>query len=213
MTTPEIVLLVAAGASVLVGFIMKLPSAERRSARKLLAATPWIDDESVDGAQVKVTGIVKVREHGERFVSPLSENRCVVLRLRVLVRRGQGPGGKLVEDFKIMPFILEADAGRVRVDASHAMLDIGPVSLSRSVWPRKNQLLIALGYETANSMKSEFEETIVELGQKVTIAGTLAKQTPTAGQAAAYRDTYPAIRIIGTKDRPIAIRVERAANE
>jgi hypothetical protein len=210
VTTPQILLLAAAGLSVVVGFIMKMPSADRRSARKLLAATDWLDDESVDGSQVKVTGTVKVREHGERFVSPLSDTRCVVQRLRVLVRRGQDPRGKLIEDFKIMPFVVESDGERYLVDAEHALLDISPMPLSRAVQPRKNQLLTALGHETANSMKSDFEETIVELGKLVTVAGTLAKQAPTPEQAAAYRDTDPKLRITGTKERPIAIKVERS---
>jgi hypothetical protein len=209
MTTPQILLLAAAGLSVVIGFIMKMPSADRRSARKLLNATDWLDDESADGARVKVSGVVKVREHGERFVSPLSDTRCVVQRLRVLVRRGQDPRGKLIEDFKILPFVIEADGERYLVDATHALLDISAMPLSRAVQPRKNQLLASLGHETANSMKSEFEETIVELGKTVTIAGTLAKQAPTPEQAAAYRDTDPKRRIVGTKEHPIAIRVER----
>lgn len=213
MTTPQILLIAAAGLSVVIGFIMKMPSADRRSARKLLGSTDWLDDESADGSLVKVTGVVKVREHGERFVSPLSESRCVVQRLRVLVRRGQDPRGKLIEDFKILPFVIEGDGEQFLVDAEHALLDISPVPLSRAVQPRKNTLLASLGHETANSMKSEFEETIVELGKTVTVAGTLAKQPPGPDQAAALRDTDPKIRIVGTKEHPIAIKVERVMTD
>ncbi|MEO8551146.1 MAG: hypothetical protein ABI678_14275 [Kofleriaceae bacterium] len=202
MTTPQILLLAAVGVSVVVGFIMKMPSADRRSARKLLAATPWLDDESADGAQVKITGTVKVRQHGERFVSPLSDTRCVVQRVRVLVRRGQDPRGKLVEELKLMPFIVEGDGERFLVEADHVLLDISPVALSKSDQPRKNQLLTSLGQETASSTKSEFEETIVELGKTVTVAGTLAKQAPSV-------ETDPKLRIVGTKESPIAIKLER----
>src|SRR5688500_11485736 len=99
---------------------MKMPSASRRDARKLLAATPWLADDSADGALVKISGVVKMREHGERFMSPLSEDRCVVLRVRAQVRHGVNPRAKLVEDFKIMPFVVEDEGGKLLVDAEHA---------------------------------------------------------------------------------------------
>ncbi|HEX7704414.1 MAG TPA: hypothetical protein VF403_26930, partial [Kofleriaceae bacterium] len=113
---------------------------------------------------------------------------------------------------KIMPFVVENEGGKLLVDGEHALLDIQPVAQSRHAYTRKNQLLTELGFASANSAKSEFEETIVELGATVTVAGTLAKQAPRADQAAAYRDTDPPLRIVGTKERPIAIKLERVTN-
>lgn len=208
MNTLQMLLLGAVGVSLVVTFIMKMPSASRRSARKLLSDASWLDDDSADGAIVKVTGVVKMREHGERFVSPLSETRCVILRLRVLVRHGVNPRAKLVEDVKIMPFVVEDQDGKVLVDAEHAVLDIPPVKVSQATaGPRKGQVLADLGHESANSKASEVEETVVEVGATITVAGTLAK---TAGEGEASP------RIVGTKERPIAVRVERVfdvANE
>jgi hypothetical protein len=198
MNTLQIVLLVAVGLSLVGGFIMKMPSASRRDARKLLAATPWLADDSADGAPVKISGVVKMREHGERFMSPLSEDRCVVLRVRAQVRHGVNPRAKLVEDFKIMPFVVEDEGGKLLVEAEHALLDIAPVKQPRSAASRKNQLLADLGHEDANPEKSDFEETIVAVGATVTIAGILQKQ--------------PEPRITGTKERPIAIKLERVSN-
>jgi hypothetical protein len=194
MNTIQVLLLAAIGVSLVVTFIMKMPSADRRRARKVLAEAPWLAEDSADGAMVKLTGVVRMRDHGERFISPLNEDRCVVLRLRVLVRHGRDPRAKLVEDFKIMPFHIEDEDGKVLVEADNAILDLAPSKLSRNVRPRKNTLLTDLGYEDANSEASEFEETIVEVGATVTLAGTLAKDPE---------------RIVGTKERPIAVRLER----
>jgi hypothetical protein len=198
MNTLQLLLLGAAGVSLVVTYIMKMPSADRRNARKLLAAAPWLAEDSADGARTKISGVVRMREHGERFVSPLSEDRCVVLRLRVLVRHGRDPRAKLVEDFKIMPFFVEDADGKLLVEAEHALLDIAPVKQARQAAPRKTQLLADLGYESANSQASEFEETLVEVGATITLAGTLAKE--------------PTLRIVGTQDQPLAIRVERVSD-
>jgi hypothetical protein len=196
MNTMQMLLLVAIGVSLVVTFIMKMPSASRRGARKLLAATPWLGEDSADGAMVKVTGVVRMREHGERFVSPLSENRCVVQRLRVQVRHGVDPRAKLIEDFKIMPFLVEDAEGKLLVDAEHALLDIPPIKQTNKATPRKGAVLTELGHENASSTKSEIEETLVEVGATITVAGTLAKSAD-------------GVRLVGTKERPLAIRVER----
>src|SRR5882757_1177224 len=100
MNKLRILILIALGISLIFSLIksivmMRLPSASRAGGRKRLDAADWLDANSRDGALVKLTGIVRMREH-ERFVSPLSERRCVVLRLRALVRHGRGPSGKLV---------------------------------------------------------------------------------------------------------------------
>ena len=209
MNTMQILLLVAVGVSLVATFIMKMPSASRRSAGKLLAATPWLAADSADGTMVKITGVVRMREHGERFVSPLSENRCVVLRLRVLVRHGVDPRAKLVEDFKILPFVVEDSDGKVLIEATHALLDVAPIKQTNKAAPRKASVLTDLGHETANSGASDVEETLVEVGATVTVAGTLAKAPVAEGAAA---ETEPQVRLVGTQEHPIAIRVERVVD-
>lgn len=199
MHTLQLVALAALAVSIVVGFIMKMPSASKRGARKVFGQADWLGDDSADGALVKTSGVVKMREQGERFLSPLSEDRAVVVRVRVQVRHGVDPRAKLVEDLRIMPFVIEDEAGKIIIDSEHAVLDIQPVKASRYTLAGKNALLTELGHETANSAKSEFEETIVAVGANVTVAGTLRK-------------TPEELRIVGTKDKPIAIKLERVSN-
>jgi len=195
MNNLQLVLLAAIGVSLVVSFVMKMPSASRRGARKLLSAAEWLDEDSADGALVKVTGTVKMLEHGERFVSPISETRCVVLRMRVLVRHGQSPRAKLVENFEIKPFVVEdEEGGKMNVEATEALLDIAPLKPSTKPNPRKAQYLMQLGFGDANTTRSEFEETLVEVGARVIVAGKLQKQPPL---------------LVGTKEQPIAVRLER----
>ncbi len=195
MSTLQLLLFAAIGVSLVVSFVMKMPSASRRGARKLLATADWLGDDSADGSPVKVSGVVKMTEHGERFVSPISETRCVVLHTRVLVRHGRDPRAKLVDKLEIKPFVIEdEDGSKLLVDATDALLDIAPVKLSNKPNPRKNQYLMQLGFGSANSMRSEFEERLVEVGVRVTVAGTLQKQP---------------LQLVGSKDHPIAIRLER----
>ena len=193
MSTLQMVLIAAIGVSLVVSFIMKMPSASRKGARKVLDDVPWLADDSADGARVKITGVVKMREHGERFLSPLSETRCVVLRMRVTVRHGQSPRGKFVENLEVKPFVVETEDGKFLVEAEHALLDLGPAKQPKNVNPRKSQYLAGIGFKDANIERSELEETLVEVGARVTVAGTLRKQP---------------LGIVGTKDHPIAIRLE-----
>jgi hypothetical protein len=193
MSTMQMVLIAAIGVSLVVSFIMKMPSASRKAARKALADAPWLSEGSADGATVKIAGVVKMREHGERFVSPLSETRCVVMRMRVLVRHGQSPKGKLVDKTEIKPFVVETEDGKFLVESDHVLLDIGPARQPKNIDPKKGQYLGEIGFKDGNVARSEFEETVVEVGAQVAVAGTLGKEP---------------LRITGTKDQPIAIRLE-----
>ena len=47
-------ILAALGVSLVVPFVMRMPSASRSRARKLLAQAEWLDDNASDGAYVKV---------------------------------------------------------------------------------------------------------------------------------------------------------------
>jgi E3 ubiquitin ligase len=199
MHTLQLLALGALGVSLVVTFLMRMPSASRSRARKLLAQAEWLDDDAADGAYVKIRGVVKVRAHGERFLSPLTKNRCVVLRLRAAVRHGSNPRSKLVESLKIMPFVLEDEAGSMPIDATAAELDVSALRSSKWTDADKRQVLIDLGHPSANAEKSDVEETLVELGQTVTIAGKLQKS-----------DGEPKLRLVGDAEHPIAITIERS---
>jgi hypothetical protein len=197
MNKLRIIILIGVGISLLYSLIktivLRMPGRSRDSARKRMAQAQWLDSDSRDGALVKVTGKVHTREAGERFVSPLAETRCVALHMRALVRRGRSPRGEMVERLEIKPFVIEDDGNKVLVEATHALLDLSPTRPPKTADLRK--LLAEVGHEDANASTSRCEETVVEVGATVTVAGTLV--------------TSPAIKIVGDEANPIVIRSER----
>ncbi|HEV7556235.1 MAG TPA: hypothetical protein VGO00_12295 [Kofleriaceae bacterium] len=199
MNTLQLLIIGAVGVSLIVTFVMRMPSASRSRARKLLAQAEWLDDEAADGAFVKIRGVVKVRTQGERFLSPITKIRCVAMRLRAAVRHGSNPRSKLVESIKVMPFLIEDEDGSIPIEATAAELDIAPFKSAKWKPEDKRQLLIELGHATANADASHVDETLVEVGQTVTVAGKLHKS-----------ETEPKLRLVGDADHPIAITIERA---
>jgi hypothetical protein len=197
MNKLRMIILIGVGVSLLYSLIkaivLRMPGRSRDSARNRMSQAQWLDADSRDGALVKVTGKVHTREPGERFVSPLAETRCVVLHMRALVRQGRSPRGEMVEKLQIKPFVIEDDASKVLVDATHALLDLSPARTPKSADVRK--LLAEVGHQEANASTSRCEETVVEVGATVTIAGMLV--------------TSPAIKIVGDEANPIVIRSER----
>jgi hypothetical protein len=197
MNKLRILLLVGVGVSLLYSLIktiaLRMPGRSRDLARKRLAQAEWLDADSREGAFVKITGKVRMRDSGERFVSPLSESRCVALHMRALVRRGRSVRGQIAEKLQIKPFEIEDDGARVLVDATHVLFDVGPAQPTKSADVRK--LLAEVGAADANTSTSRCEETVVEVGATVTVAGTLV--------------TSPVIKIVGDEANPIVIRSER----
>lgn len=197
MNNLRIILLIGVGISLLYSLIktivLRMPGRSRDSARKRLAQAEWLDGDAREGTLVKLTGKVQTREAGERFVSPLSETRCVALHMRALVRRGRSPRGKLVEKLQIKPFVLQHDGTKVLVDATHALLDLPPARPPKSADVHK--LYSEVGHQDANAETSRCEETFVEVGATVTVAGTLV--------------TSPELKIVGDEANPIVIRGER----
>jgi hypothetical protein len=197
MNKLRIIILVAVGISLLYSLIksiaLRMPGRSRDSARKRMAQAQWLDANSRDGAFVKVAGKVHTKEPGERFVSPLAEIRCVALHMRALVRRGRSPRGEMIEKLQIKPFVIDDDGSKVLVEATHALLDLSPARLPKTADVRK--LLAEVGHHDANTSTSRCEETVVEVGATMTVAGTLV--------------TSPAIKIVGDEANPIVIRSER----
>ena len=197
MNKLRIIILIGVGISLLYSLIkaivLRMPGRPRDGARKRMAQAQWLDADSRDGALVKVTGKVHTREAGERFVSPLAEIRCVVLHMRALVRRGRSPRGEMIEKLQIKPFVIEDDGTKMLVDATHALIDLAPARPPKTADVRK--LLADVGREDANAITSRCEETVVEVGATVTVAGTLV--------------TSPAIKIVGDEANPIVICSER----
>ena len=197
MNKLRIIILIGVGISLLYSLIksivLRMPGRSRDNARKRMAQAQWLDADSRDGALVKVTGKVHTQEPGERFVSPLAERRCVALHMRALVRRGRSPRGEMIEKLQIKPFVIKDDGSNVLVDATHALLDLAAARPPKTADVRR--LLAEVGHQDANASTSRCEETVVEVGATVTVAGTLV--------------TSPAIRIVGDEANPIVIRSER----
>jgi hypothetical protein len=193
----RIIILIGVGISLLYSLIksivLRMPGRSRDSARKRIAQAHWLDADSADGSFVKVTGKVQTREAGERFVSPLSEIRCVALHMRALVRKGRSPRGEMVEKLQIKPFVIKHDGQTLLVDATHALLDLSPARPPKSADVHK--LFAEVGRQDANASTSRCEETVVEVGTTVTVAGTLV--------------TSPDLKMVGDEANPIVIRSER----
>jgi E3 Ubiquitin ligase len=198
VNTIQVLILAALGVSLVATFVMRMPSANRSRARKLLAQAEWLDDDTADGTYVKVRGVVAMRAHGERFLSPLTKNRCVVMRLRAAVRHGRDPRSKLVENLKIMPFVIEDENGTMPIEATAAELDVATFKSSKWTPADKRQVLMDLGHDRANPEASQVDETLVEIGQTVTVAGKLQKS-----------EREPKKRLVGDAEQPIAIAIER----
>ena len=197
MNKLRILLLIGLGISLLYSLIksvvLRMPGRSRDSARKRMKEAQWLDADSRDGAHVMMTGKVSTREAGERFVSPLAETRCVALHLRALVRQGRSPRGQMIEKLQIKPFVIAGDGNKVLVDATHALLDLSPARPPKTADVRK--LLAEVGHPDANAETSRCEETFVEVGSTVTVAGRLV--------------TSPEIKIVGDEANPVVIRSER----
>jgi hypothetical protein len=178
MKTIRIVVMIGAAVSLVISLIWsiltRMPRAARGPARKLLSSADWLGEASKDGELVKLTGIVRTRDAEGRLMAPISKIRCVALRIRAQARRGLDPRAKFVEKIEYKPFDLEDAEGRVSIEPTEVLFDVSPVAAAKLDAGERASVLSDLGHPTANSAKSNIEETVLEIGATVTIAGTLA---------------------------------------
>lgn len=178
MKTIRLIVLVGAAISLVVSliwsFLTRMPRAARGRARKLLSSATWLGAASKDGELVKLSGVVRTRDAGERLMAPVSNIRCVALRIRAQARRGLDPRAKFVEKIDFKPFELEDAEGKVSIDPTEILFDISPWSEGKPDAARRAKVLADLGHPDASTEKSNVEETVIEIGATVTLAGTLA---------------------------------------
>ena len=198
------VILLASGGA---GGVMPLRRyAERRRARRALHEHPPLDGSSPEGAIVRVTGIVRAAD--ELIDAPLSGLPCVVARSRIRrVNLGQSKRPSVrPETLRIRPFVLVRDgAPSVRVEASHAVLDLAPLRKLKVTPQRRDQFLLL---HALTGIASGFEETLVVPGQRITVAGALLRDAPAepTGEARGFRDDQaPELVLVGDVAHPIAI--------
>lgn len=170
--------MIGAGVSLVISliwsFLTRMPGAARGPARKLLADADWLGEKSKDGELVKLKGVVRTSEAGGRLMAPISKIRCVALRIRAQPRRGIDPRSKLVEKIDYKPFEIEDAEGRIEVEPTAVLFDVSPQKEGKVDANGRANVLAELGHADANTAKSNIDETVLEVGATVTIAGTLA---------------------------------------
>ena len=189
---------------------------DRRPARRALASAPPLAPTSAEGTFVCVTGIVRAGD--ATITAPLSARPCVVARARFRMKEGGffGIGTHPYVTFAMVPFFVEVPlVGRIRVESRYASLDMRPRKMSKrrsAPGSRERMLADHLVTESARNSPS-FDETIVEPGALVAVAGILMKNVPLQPDTAekGYRDSVaPTFVLQGTVDQPVVIAVGEA---
>lgn len=122
-----------------------------------------------------------------------------------------GIGAQPYETFMMVPFIVEAPlVGRVRVEGRYASLDIPSRAIrKRSSAPGSRERMLA-DHVLSDGPRSIplFDESIVEPGALVSVAGVLMKEAPRQPDDGerGYRDSGPPSFVLqGTVERPLVI--------
>lgn len=183
---------------------------DRRPARRTLAAAPPLVPTSPEGEIARATGVVRATE--TTMPAPLSGRRCVVARARIRInRQGFLGSGHPYETFAMVPFIVDVPLlGGVRVEGRYALLDLPARAMSkRTSTPGSRERMLADHILTESSRSSpSFDETIVEPGMVVSVAGVVMKEAARVPDAReqGYRDAGPPSFVLqGTVERPLAI--------
>ena len=199
-------MLAVAATSAAIGQLRR--AAERRRARRELRTKPVLDPSTTEGDVVRVTGIVRAIEP---LTAPLSGRECVVYRSRVdatsLLFRREAPRGRH-EAIRLSPFVIDRGAeGTVLVDGTHALLDLPALKLGDDR-ARREQFLLSHGVPIREVARARFEETIVEPGMTVSVAGLIMLDTaeePSSVERHFREAPPPTLRLTGNADHPLAI--------
>ena len=111
----------------------------------------------------------------------------------------------------MVPFIIDRGAeGRVVVEGEHVLLDLSPLHLKRTdiEESRRQQFLIAQALPLREMSRAMFEETILEPGKRVSVAGLMMKDLPTepVPEELGFRETAaPNLRVAGNVEHPLVI--------
>ena len=193
----------AAIASVPLGFSANRSMRERLFARWKVRHHRAVDDDTREGAQVKVTGTVQALD--DMLVAPLSGRPCVAYRSRVWGAAHLRPdaGG---ETMQLRPFVIDrGPAESVIVDGDHAVFSLPYVTLAETDRERELSFLARHGMPR---QRARFSEVALEIGMQITIAGTLVLSPvdePPIDELG-FRDLPPPVlQLGGSRDRPLVI--------
>jgi hypothetical protein len=183
---------------------------ERWSARRELRAKQPLDAGSPEGAVVRVTGVVRVLD--ETFLAPLSGRTCVVARSRVSAGNGMTSRAlRPKESITMVRFVIDRGAeGQVVIEGKHVLLDLAPLRIRSQKFERlrREQFLVAQAVPLRETGRARFEETIVEPGSRVSVAGLVMKDLPAEPVAdeLGFRETAPPnLRLAGNVEHPLVI--------
>ena len=181
---------------------------ECRPARRALAAAAPLAATSAEGEIACATGVVRTAE--TTMTAPLSASRCVVARARIRIGQ-QGFFTPPYETFAMVPFIVDVPRlGAVRVEGRYALLDLPARAMSkRNATPGSRERMLAdhILNDSARTTPS-FDESIVEPGMLVSVAGVVMKEAPRVPDTGeyGYRESGPPSFVLqGTVDRPLVI--------
>jgi len=127
-------------------------------------------------------------------------------------------GGKLTsramrprESIAMVPFIIDRGAeGQVLVEGKHVLLDLAPLKMERRdfEWQRRQRFVLEHGLVDREADRAVFEETVIEPFMRVSVAGLMMKDLPTApaSEELGFRDAAaPNLRIAGNVEHPLVI--------
>jgi len=197
--------------SAAIGFGRKV--LERRRARRTIRKQAPLVADSAEGETVRAVGIARAAE--ETLVAPISNRACLVVRSRVSANRGfAGLAARPKETIAMVPFLLDrGEEGIVRIEGQHVLLDLPPLKMTPTDIDTTREQLFMTTHELPlrDHGNATFEETIVQVGDRITVAGLVMKDV--AGDAAVdaerergFRDEMPTtLRIAGNAAHPLAI--------
>jgi len=189
---------------------------ERSLRRRLRAAAPAKISELREGLHCRIAGEVRALE-GRTLEAPLSGLPCVAYLLEVVERIGTNVGEETdlaIYDRQAVPFLLAEGDHRALIDPTHAQVLVGidhelvarsPLELS----PRARGVLAKYLPDRAwdRTTRIRFHERVVELGERVSIAGTGHREAdPHALGERMFRDkAQERLRFVGTQKLPLLI--------
>ena len=189
---------------------------EKSLRRRLRAASPATISELREGLHCRITGEVRALE-GRTLEAPLSGLPCVAFLLEVVERIGTNVGEETdlaIYDRQAVPFLLVEGDHRALIDPTHAQVLVGidhelvarsPLELS----PRARGVLAKYlpNRRWDHTTRIRFHERVVELGERVSIAGTGHREVdPHALGERMFRDkAQDRLRFVGTQKLPLLI--------
>jgi hypothetical protein len=174
----------------------------RKHARAILRGHPAMTAATREGESARVSGIVRAIE---TLAAPVTGRPCVVHRLTII----DMPRGRRHTQVGITPFLLDRGAaGTVRVEGSHAVIDLPSKKVSPPNRASGQRALARFADAWRSNSQLRYEQMLVEPGQRISVAGLVMYDVPDAPTAdeRGFRDqARPRLRITGNAEHPLAI--------